>query len=389
MQRIKKSIIGADNLEIDYYEVLEISRNADSSEIKKAYRKLALKYHPDRNQGNKEAEEQFKLINEAYQALSDPEKRSVYDRYGKSGLDSQGFSHFSDMNSEDIMDDLGSIFESVFGQGFGGFGGSRKSNNAKYSLDIETKVKLEFNEAVFGCKKEIHYNYKEPCKTCDGTGSKDKKTQTCRHCDGRGQVYYRQGFMTYSQTCDICHGTGKIIKNKCKDCGGLGYIDKNATINVDIPEGVDNDNQIRVVGKGNVNDAGDRGDLYVKVIVKEDDHFVRHNDDIYIEVPVFFTQAALGENIKIPTLRGEDKLKLPIGAKDKEQFIFRGKGVKNVHTKKEGNLIAQIRVSYPKKLNDEQKELLKKLQDSFGYENNMKEEQYEGVFEKIKKWFKK
>ncbi len=376
-------------MEIDYYEVLEISRDANADEIKKAYRKLALKFHPDRNQGDKDAEEQFKLINEAYQALGDQDKRSIYDRYGKSGLDSQGFSHFSDMNSEDIMDDLGSIFESVFGQGFGGFSSNRQSNNAKYPLDIETKTTLEFDEAIFGCKKEIKYHYKKPCDICDGSGSMDKKTQTCHNCKGRGQIYYRQGFMTYSQTCDVCHGSGKIIKNKCKECNGLGYIDEKATVSVEIPEGVDSDNQIRVVGKGNINDRGERGDLYVRVIVKEDEHFVRHNDDIYIEVPVFFTQAVLGESIKIPTLRGEDKLKLPIGAKDKEQFVFRGKGVKNVHTKKEGNLIAQIRVTYPKKLNDEQKELLKKLQDSFGYENIVEEEKFDGVFEKIKKWFKK
>ncbi len=379
-------------MEIDYYEVLEISRDANADEIKKAYRKLALKYHPDRNQGDKEAEEKFKLVNEAYQALGDEKKRAIYDRYGKSGLDSQGFSHYSDMNSEDIMDDLSSIFESVFGHGFGGFGGfssQRGQKKYKYTLDIETKIILEFNEAVFGCKKEIKYSYKKPCDICDGTGSQDKKTQTCQNCGGRGQVYYRQGFMTYSQTCEVCGGSGEIIKNRCKNCNGLGYTKESAKVTVEIPEGIDNNNQIRVANKGNIGENGERGDLYVLVIVKEDEHFVRHNDDVYIEVPVFFTQAVLGETIKIPTLKGEDELKLPVGAKDKQQFVFRGKGIKNVHTKREGNLIVQIRVNYPKKLNDEQIELLKKLQDSFGYESNMSENKFEGVFDKIKNWFKK
>ncbi len=379
-------------MEIDYYEVLEISRDADANEIKKAYRKLALKYHPDRNQGDKEAEEKFKLVNEAYQALSDPKKRAIYDRYGKSGLDSQGFRGYSNMDSEDIMDDLSSIFESVFGHGFGGFGGFGRGSqreNAKYPLDIEASITLDFYEAVFGVKKEIRFSYKKPCEACDGTGAEDKDREVCSNCGGRGQVYYRQGFMTFSQTCEVCHGTGEIIKHKCKNCNGLGYEEIDDKVSVEIPEGIDDGNQIRVSNKGNIDPYGNRGDLYVRVNVKEDEHFIRHNDDIYLEVPVFFTQAALGETIKIPTLRGEDELKLPIGAKDKQQFIFRGEGIKNVHTKRMGNLIAQISVIYPKKLNEEQKELLKQLQNSFGYESNLHEEKFEGVFDKIKKWFKK
>jgi len=227
------------------------------------------------------------------------------------------------------------------------------------------------------------------CKYCKGTGAKNGVVIECPQCHGRGQIYFRQGFMTFSQTCEVCHGSGQIIKNKCKNCNGLGYEEVEEKVTVEIPEGIDDGNQIRVTGKGNINEYGDRGDLYVRVSVKEDEHFIRHNDDVYLEVPVFFTQAALGENIKIPTLRGKTELKLPIGAKDKQQFVFRGEGIKNVHTKKEGNLIAQISIIYPKKLNDEQKELLKQLQDSFGYENSLHENKFEGVFEKIKKWFKK
>jgi molecular chaperone DnaJ len=375
-------------LELDYYEILEISRDADSGAIKKAYRKLAMKYHPDRNQGDKEAEEKFKLVNEAYQVLSDPQKRSIYDRYGKDGLERQGFRHYSDQSYEDIMDDLGSIFESVFGSGFGGFSSqSRRQKSKKYPLDLETTIVLEFNEAIFGCSKEINYKYKAPCDACDATGSKDKKTHPCPDCGGKGQVFFRQGFMTFSQTCSRCHGSGETIVNKCQTCKGQGYVQKDASIKVDIPEGIDNGNRIRAAGKGNVDQYGQRGDLYVLIKVKEDDHFVRHNDDIYLEVPVFFTQAVLGSTLTIPTLRGEKELKLPVGAKDKQQFLFEGEGVQNVHTRRKGNLIVQISLRYPKKLDEKQRALLEELQESFGYENSSSQSSLEGVFDKIKNWF--
>ena len=376
-------------MKLDYYEILEITRDADGATVKKAYRKLALKYHPDRNEGDKEAEEKFKQINEAYQVLSDEQKRATYDRYGHEGLDRQGFSHYSDQNYEDIMDDLGSIFESVFGGGgFSGFGGGgRRQKPKKYTLDLETEVSLEFNEAVFGCSKEVPYNFKKPCTTCEGTGSKDKELGTCQECGGKGQVFYRQGFMTFSQTCGSCQGQGTMIKNKCDDCSGKGFVEEKAKISVEIPEGIDNGNRIRAAGKGNVDEHGRKGDLYVHIHVKEDSHFVRHNDDIYIEVPVFFTQAVLGETLTIPTLRGEKELKLPLGAKDKQQFVFNGEGVQNVHTRRKGNLVAQITLKYPKKLTDEQQELLEKLQASFGYESTPHEKSFEGVFDKIKSWF--
>lgn len=378
------------NVEIDYYEILEISRSADSGEIKKAYRKLALQYHPDRNQGDKEAEEKFKAINEAYQVLSDEQKRATYDRYGKAGLDSQGFSHFSDMRYEDIMGDLGSIFESVFGGSFGGGfssgGGSRSQR--KYNLDLEAEVTLAFNEAIFGTKKEVAFSYKKPCDTCDGTGSKDKSKATCKECKGKGQVFYRQGFMTFSQTCPACNGKGSVVTNPCPDCRGKGFSQVDDKVTIDIPEGIDNDNRIRVAGRGNIDDKGARGDLYILVRVKEDEHFVRHNDDIYIEVPVFFTQVALGETITIPTIRGTTELELPLGAKDKQQFIFKREGVKNVHNHQLGSMIAQISIRYPKKLTKEQKELLQKLQTEFGVESNhSKDEKFDSVFEKIKSWF--
>jgi len=377
-------------VDLEYYEILEITKTADATEIKKAYRKLALQYHPDRNQGDKEAEEKFKAINEAYQVLSDEQKRATYDRYGKSGLDSQGFSHFSDMRYEDIMGDLGSIFESVFGGGFGssgGFGGGGSKQNRKYNLDLEAEVTLAFNEAIFGTKKEVTFSYKKPCDTCDGTGSKDKSKATCKECKGKGQVFYRQGFMTFSQTCPNCNGKGSVVTNPCPSCNAKGFTQIEDKVTIDIPEGIDNNNRIRVAGKGNIDEHGGRGDLYILVHVKEDEHFVRHNDDIYIEVPVFFTQVALGETIKIPTIRGEAELELPLGAKDKQQFIFKHEGVKNVHTHQLGSMITQISIRYPKKLTKEQKELLIQLQEEFGVEKKSKDDKFESVFDKIKSWF--
>ena len=370
--------------EVDYYEILEISKSSDATEIKKAYRKLAMKFHPDRNQGDKEAEEEFKKVNEAYQVLSDGSKREIYDRYGKAGLDGQGFQGASSMN----MDDLGAIFESVFGGGFGGgFNRGGRSEHEKYPLDIEIEVNLAFNEAVFGCEKEVTFSYKKECEACDGTGDRDKSSTVCVACDGKGQAYYRQGFMTFAQTCESCHGTGKQINNPCETCKGDSYVEEEATTTVQIPAGIDHGNRMRVGGKGNVGKGGRRGDLYLMVMVEDDDHFIRDGDTIYIEVPLFFTQAALGGKIEIPTLRDKKELKIPQGVKDKEQFIIRGEGVENVHGRGRGDMIAQITIVYPKKLNDEQKELLTKLGESFGYESTPNESKFDGVIDRVKGWF--
>ncbi len=368
--------------ELDYYELLEVSKNSDKSTIKKAYRKMAMQYHPDKNPDDSEAEEKFKAINEAYQVLSDDKKREIYDRYGKAGLEGHGqgggFGGF---------DDLGSVFEEMF-SGFG-FGGSRKKQKKSYNynLDISMELTIEFNEAVFGVNKEIRYKYKTACKSCSGTGSKDGKLSKCSYCEGHGQIHTRQGFMTFAQTCPNCHGSGESVSEKCSSCKGNGFDENEDSFKIDIPEGINTGNRIRASNKGNIAPNGSRGDLYIQIRVKEDSHFVRHDDDIYLEVPLFFTQVVLGDSIKIPSLKGELELKIPAGTKDKEQFKFKGEGVKSVQGYGKGDLIVQISIKYPTSLNSEQKELLEKLQESFGIESKPHESIFEGMFDKVKKWF--
>lgn len=372
--------------ELDYYEILEVSKNASGEEIKKAFRKQAIKYHPDKNQGDSEAEERFKQINEAYQVLSDENKRSIYDRYGKRGLEGMGSGGggFNDFGS--VFEDLGSVFESFFG-GNSGQGRKSRGESEKYSLDLGVEVDLAFNEAIFGCKKDIQFSYKKPCGSCNGTGAKDGSVTTCNKCNGQGQVFVRQGFMTFSQTCPTCRGTGQMIKDKCHVCKGQGFEEVNDELTVDIPEGVDNGNRIRVTGRGNLGKRSGRGDLYLIVKVKEDKMFIRHDDDIYLEVPVFFTQTLLEETIKIPSPRGELELKLTSTAKDKEQFKFKAKGVKSVRSGRMGDFIAQIKIITPEKLSSEQRELVEKLHESFGYDAKPQENAFEGILDKIKHWF--
>ena len=369
--------------EFDYYEILEIQRTASGDEVKKAYRKMALKYHPDRNPDDKNAEEMFKKINEAYQVLSDKEKRQIYDTYGKKGLESSGFG-FSDMEGS-IFD----IFNSVFGGGFSGFGGgARTRKSEKYPRDLAISLELSFAEAVFGCKKEIEIHYKSACETCNGTGAKDGKITTCSTCKGRGRETFSQGFMTFAQTCSKCQGSGQMVAEKCPKCSGKGYKQTQEKFEVKIPEGVDSNNQIRVQGRGNKMPNGTRGDLYVEIIAQDDPNFIRHHNDIYLEVPVFFTLVMLGGSIKIPSLTKELDLKIPVGVKDKQQFVFYGEGVKSVNSGKKGNFIAVVSITYPEKLENKQRELLTQLHQSFGYEESKPIACHEGLMDKIKNWFK-
>lgn len=376
--------------ELDYYEVLEVNKDSSGAELKKAYRKLAMKYHPDRNPDDKEAEDNFKVVNEAYQVLSDDEKRAIYDRYGKAGLEGQGGSRggFGGSNMDDIMD----MFNSMFGGSSGGFGGgfgqTRRDPSQKYALDFEIELPLAFHEAVFGCEKKIDIRYKTPCGDCKGTGAKNAKLETCDYCQGQGQVLMRQGPMQFAQTCPKCQGQGKSIKEECGSCSGKGYHIEDDTVTVNIPAGVDSGNRLRAQGYGNEAKNGQRGDLYLTFHVEEDENFIRNGNDIYIEVPVFFTQAILGETISIPALDGELELELKQSTKDKEQFVFDGEGVADVHGGRKGRLVAQVQMILPKKINEEQKELLEKLQESYGVESRPHKNTFDSAFDRVKNWFK-
>ncbi len=376
--------------ELDYYEVLEVSRDCSGAVLKKAYRKLAMKYHPDRNPDDKEAEDNFKVVNEAYQVLSDEEKRAVYDRYGKAGLEGQGMGRggFGGSNMDDVMDMFNSMFGGGGSRGFGGFGQTRKDSNQKYPLDFEIELELEFHEAIFGCKKEVDMTYKTSCEDCEGTGAKDAKLESCDYCGGQGQVLMRQGPMQFAQTCPKCKGQGQSIKEPCGSCSGQGYHVEEDTVTITVPAGVDSGNRLRAPGYGNEGRNNQRGDLYITFAVKEDENFVRNGNDIYIEVPVFFTQSILGETISIPTLDGELDLELNIGTKDKEQYTFPNEGVADVHSGKKGRLIAQIQLVLPKKISDEQKELLEKLQESYGLESRPHKSTFDDAFDRVKSWFK-
>ncbi len=294
--------------EFDYYEILQVSRDATVTEIKKAYRKLAMRYHPDKNPGDRDAEEMFKKINEAYGVLSDESKRALYDRYGKDGLEQRG-AGFRAGGMDDIMD----IFKSIFNEDFAGFDSSERDQ--RYAMDLEIELNLSFQKAIFGTTKDVELKYKVPCDECDGTGAENGKMKFCQTCHGRGQIIIKQGFMTFSQECPHCQGKGEVILKKCTICKGRGYQEKDEIVTLDIPAGIDSGNRLRVPGKGNQDKYGRRGDLYVLFIVEEDDHFVRDGNDIYIEVPVFFTKCILGGEITIPSLEGE-LYKLKSGTKD-------------------------------------------------------------------------
>ena len=373
-------------LDLDYYEVLEVSRNCSASELKKSYRKLAMKYHPDRNPNNKEAEERFKYLSEAYEVLKDTEKRAIYDQYGKDGLEGRQGGFSSSQNMDDIMD----IFNSMFGGG-GGFSRrqQRRRPDQKYNLDFEITLPLKFNEAIFGVEKKIDIKYKVSCDDCNGTGAEGGKLESCDYCNGQGQVVMKQGFMSFAQPCPKCQGEGQKATSSCGSCSARGYHEEPETITINIPAGVDSGNRLRAQGHGNKSKQGQRGDLYITFDVAEDENFIREGSDIYIEVPVFFTQAVLGETITIPSLDGEIELDLKIGTKDKEQFVFEDEGVADVHSGRRGRLIAQVKVIYPKKLKDEQRELLEKLQESFGVESRPHTNSFEDAFKRVKSWFTK
>ena len=363
----------------DYYEVLGLDRNASQDEIKKAYRKLARQYHPDVNKGSDSAQK-FKEVKEAYETLSDPEKRARYDRFGHAdpnqsfsggGADFGGFSD---------------IFDMFFG------GGSRRNPNApRQGADLQYSMTLQFEEAVFGKETDIFIPKEESCSTCGGTGAKPgTKPQKCSHCGGTGQLHMEQntpfGRIVNRRVCHYCNGTGELIKEKCKTCQGKGKVKRQKKIHIKIPAGVDDGQQIRVAGQGEPGiNGGPPGDLYVVLHIRPHEFFERDGEDIYCEMPLTFAQAALGDEIEVPTLHGNVKLKIPSGTQTGTKFRLRGKGVPNVRGRGQGDQHVIVRVVTPKNLTERQKQLLREFAELSG-ENG--DEQHENFFSKVKRAFK-
>ena len=368
----------------DYYEVLGVKSEASADEIKKAYRTLAKKYHPDMNPGNKEAEVKFKEVNEAYDVLSDEEKRAKYDQFGHAAFDpSAGGGSYGGYGGFGSDFDFGDIFSSFFG------GSSTRSSrdSAVPGEDVAARIVITFDEAVSGCKKEITFARVEECPDCSATGAaKGTKPETCQTCKGTGRVTVQQqtmlGYMQTQRACQSCRGTGKIIKTPCKNCNGKGYIKINKKIEVTIPAGIDTMQRIILRGQGSAGRNGGRpGDLIIEVIVREHKIFTREGNNVYCEVPISFATAALGADIDIPTLGGKtEKYTVPEGTQTGTRFTLRGKGMPDVNTKRKGDLIITVVVETPKSLTAEQKKLLREFSSSLGEENNGNQQ---GFFKKM------
>ena len=383
----------------DLYEVLGVSKGASDDEIKKAYRKLVKKYHPDLNPGDKSAEEAMKEVNAAYEILSDPEKKARYDQFGHAGIDptygagQQG--GFSGFDAGDI--DLGDIFGSFFGGGFGGFGGSaygqtRTRSGPQRGRDVEINIEISFEEAVFGCEKTISLNRSEVCPDCGGTGAK-KGTQpeTCPVCHGTGQVRTTQrtafGVFQSAGPCAHCHGTGKIIKEPCASCGGTGQIKKKRRITVKVPAGIDNGQTITLRGQGHAGKAGgESGDMYVTVSVRPHKLFKRSGQDVMLEMPVSFSQAALGATLTVPTVDGKVQYNMPEGTQTGTVFRLKGSGIPKLGGKGRGDQYVKVNIEVPRNLTREQKDLLRKFEEVVDDEHY---EEKKGFFAKVKDLFNK
>ena len=377
----------------DYYEVLGLDKSADEAAIKKAYRTLAKKYHPDMNPGDAEAEKNFKEVNEAYAVLSDPEKKSKYDQFGFAGVDPQagfgdggfGGAGFGGFDAGDIF---GDIFGSFFGGGMGGQGSARR-NGPMRGGDILQRVTISFEEAAFGCKKEVSYGRVEKCGECDGSGAKKGTTvETCPTCHGTGQVRVQQrtmlGMMQTTHACEDCGGSGKKIKEPCTNCRGKGYVKLTKKLEVNIPAGIDDGQKVAIRTQGDAGrNGGPSGDLIIAVSVRPHPIFEREGYNIYCEVPITFAEAALGGKIDVPTLEGKEAFDIPEGTQHGDQFTLRGKGIPKVGSTNRGDLIFAVSVETPRGLSAAQKDLLRKFADSLGEKNNTKRSSF------IKKLFNK
>ena len=367
----------------DYYEVLGINKGASADEIKKAYRALAKKYHPDMNPGDKDAEVKFKEVNEAYAVLSDEEKKRIYDQYGHAGLDgSAGFGGagaggFSGGFSNFDFGDIGDIFSSFFGGGASS-GSSSRRNGPIRGEDIAYRITLSFEEAAFGCKKDISYNRIERCSDCGGSGAeKGTSAETCPQCHGTGQIRVTQktmlGMMQTTRPCDACRGTGKIIKTPCKNCNGKGYVKVTKKLSISIPAGIDDGERVGVTGQGNEGrNGGSAGDLVIVVNVRPHSIFKRDGYNLYCEVPITYSEAALGAELSIPTLEGDVKYTIPEGTQTGTRFTIRGSGIQIPRSQRKGDLIFTVNVEVPKNLNENQKELLRQFAESCGEKNTPK-----------------
>ncbi|MEZ9626469.1 molecular chaperone DnaJ [Aliivibrio fischeri] len=374
----------------DFYEVLGVSRDASERDIKKAYKRLAMKFHPDRNQGDDTAAEKFKEVKVAYEILTDAQKRSAYDQYGhaafeQGGMGGGGFGGGFGGGGADFGDIFGDVFGDIFG---GGRRGGQQ--RAQRGSDLRYNMELTLEEAVRGCDKEIEVPTLVSCDPCEGTGAKKgTSSTTCSTCHGQGQVQMRQGFFAVQQACPTCHGKGKIIKDPCNSCHGEGRVHKTKTLNVKIPSGVDTGDRIRLSGEGEAGEHGaPAGDLYVQVHVKEHNIFERDGNNLYCEVPVSFTMAALGGEVEVPTLDGRVSLKVPLETQTGRMFRMRGKGVKGVRTHSAGDLIVKLIVETPVKLTKRQKELLQEFQESFdGKDAKKHNPKSEGFLSGVKNFF--
>lgn len=372
----------------DYYEVLGVDKSADQDTIKKAYRTLAKKYHPDINK-SPDAVDKFKEVQEAYEILSDESKKSLYDRYGHAGVDPQAAGGFGGagaggFNFNDF--DVGDIFSSFFGGRAGGTN-SRRRNSPMQGDDKYLQMEISFLDAAFGVKKVISLNVDERCSDCSGTGAKGGNDyETCSQCNGTGTVRSQQrtmfGVFESTTTCPKCNGTGKVIKNKCETCHGEGYIRKKVNVDVNVPAGINSGQQLRIAGKGERGiNGGQNGDLYIEIIVSPHKYFTRKGNDIYVNVPISYVDATLGCKIDVPTIHGDVTIDVPAGIQNAQQLRIKGKGIKDLRSNSLGDEYVILDIKVPTKLNKEEKELYTKLK-------NIQEKQGDSIFAKFKKAFK-
>lgn len=369
----------------DYYEVLGVAKNASEAELKKAYRRLAMKFHPDRNPDDKDAEQKFKEAKEAHEILSDSQKRQAYDQFGHAGVDGSQGRGGGGPGAGGFGDIFGDVFGDIFGGGQGGRGGERVYRGADLRYDLD----MTLEEAVFGVNKAIKLPTTEECDSCDGNGAKKGTSATsCGTCNGAGQVRMQQGFFSVQQTCPTCRGRGSVIKDPCNQCGGAGRTRSNKTLDVKIPAGVDTGDRIRVGGQGEQGENnGPAGDLYVQVNVKRHPIFERDENNLLCEVPVSFATAVLGGEIEVPTLAGSAKIKIPAETQTGKRFRLRGKGVKSVRSGLTGDLYCRIEIETPVNLTKKQRELLEQFDETLNEGGKRHNPKSDGWMTGVKKFF--